>query len=148
MAPPRSERLIAWLIVAVGTAETARAHIVFTFSCFVAMAGEAWKRGGSARTHIFSIGTWHQPGSNVTTLLILIAGNQPSPLSSLFNHFNYREKHACDSGRITQRGGGWMGGGGRGCRGPNVAKGRKNSPSPLLCYLLVSWPRPNASKQP
>lgn len=48
MAPPWAKQLIAWLIVAVGMAETAHAHIVFTFPCFVAMAGggmETWGLG-------------------------------------------------------------------------------------------------------
>lgn len=145
MAPPRSKWLIAQLIVAVGTAETA--HIVFTFPCFVAMAGEAWKRKGlgPGRPCIFSIGAWHQLGLKCNHASYSYCLPLPS---CLFNHFNYTERHACDSGRVTQPGGGWDGGscGGWGC--PNVAKGRKNSPVLLLCYLLVSWALPNASIQP
>lgn len=82
-------------------------------------------------------------GSNVTTLLILIAFLSLLP----FNHFNYTEGHACDTVLGYS-----MGGGGRGEKGDwrcsNVAKDKKNIPSSSLCYLLVSWALPSASQEP
>lgn len=130
MAPPRWKRLIARLIVAVGTAETAHAHIVFTFPCFVAMAGEAWKRGGEARAHILSIGALAPAG--------LKCNHAPysycPPLPPLFSatSITQRDTHVTVVGLHN---GGWRGdSGGWGC--PNVAEGRKTVP-PLR--YVICW---------
>lgn len=116
--------------MAVGTAETAHAHIVFTFPCFVAMAGEAWKRGGEARAHILSIGALAPAG--------LKCNHAPysscPPLPPLFSatSITQRDTHVTVVGLHN---GGWRGdSGGWGC--PNVAEGRKTVP-PLR--YVICW---------
>lgn len=112
------------------TAETARAHIVFRFLCFVAMAEEAWKRGG---------GGGLDPGQYIFNRNLAPAGLKcnhascsycaPLPPLCSTTSITQRDMHVTVVGLHNR---GWAGAGAGGVQ-------EKQS---LSCYLLVLCARP------
>lgn len=136
---PSSNLETANCTVHVGSGNYSHSHCFHIFMfCYHGIRGmEMW--GLCPGLYIFN--RTLPAGSNVTTLLILIAF-----LSLLLFQPLQLHRGTCIWHCIGLLNGGWGEKGDWRCS--NVAKDKKNIPSSSLCYLLVSWALPSASQEP